>query len=390
MLTRLSNILKTHSFFLFGARGTGKSSLLKQHFQANNVTSPEEQVIWIDLLQAKQERDFALNPDRLSEITKDLKPGSWVIIDEVQKVPRLLDVVHREIEENKLLFALTGSSARKLKRGGANLLAGRAFVYHLFPLTHRELGESFNLASALRWGTLPGLLELSSDREKELFLDSYVHTYFREEIIAEQLIRAIDPFRRFLEVSGQCSGTILNYRKIADDIRSNEKTVKNYFDILEDTLLGFYLPAFHVSIRKQQKTAPKFYLFDPGIKRSLDNLTTVPVTSSAEYGLAFEHFIICEMKRLSSYLGKNYRFYYLATKGGLEVDLAIERPGAASILVEIKSTDQVQPRHLAHLTSLKADCPQYEAYCFCQEVTPRRVDGVRVIHWMDGFKEIGL
>jgi predicted AAA+ superfamily ATPase len=201
------------------------------------------------------------------------------VIDEVQKNPKLLDVVHLEIEKKKnIQFILSGSSARKLKRGSANLLAGRAFTFHLFPLTNFEIGSTFDLQHALEFGTLPKLLEYSVDLDCTRFLKAYVKTYLKEEIIAEQIVRKVEPFQDFLEVCAQMNGKIINFSKIATEVGVDEKTVKTYIDILADTLIGFYLPPFHRSIRKRQRIAPKFYLMDTGVKRALGAGFGIPLT----------------------------------------------------------------------------------------------------------------
>lgn len=383
MFRRIITIPQSNSFFLFGARGTGKTSLLRDMF------SDERRVLWVDLLSAKVERAFAENPDRLTEILDAAAPlPEWVVIDEVQKVPRLLDVVHKEIESRRLKFALTGSSARKLRRGGANLLAGRAFVHNLFPLTHRELDSAFDLENVLRWGSLPHLYALADDTERALYLEAYVQMYFKEEVVAEQIVRSITPFRKFLDIAAQASGTILNFSKIGEDVGVDPKTARGYFDILEDTLLGFYLPAFDRSIRKQQVKAPKFYLFDLGVKRALDNTLGLPLRSAAELGVAFEHFIICEIARLNSYLHTRCKMSYFASKGGLEIDLVLEQPGGQVTLVEIKSTDQVQERHLAHMTAVLKDHPNFVAMCLCREKTARRVNNVSIVPWEEGLQAL--
>lgn len=382
MLPRIINILKSDSFFLFGARGTGKTSLLR-------ALIPAHSSLWIDLLEAQQERLFSDSPDRLSQQLDKLRPlPKWVVIDEVQKVPRLLDVVHREIESRKIKFALTGSSARKLRRGGANLLAGRAFVYHLYPLTARELGTAFDLEAVLKWGSLPRIMALDSDDRRRLFLESYVDTYLKEEVLIEQLLRNVVPFRKFLELAAQSNGAIINASNIAADIGVDPKTVRSYFQILEDTLLGIFLPATNRSVRKQQLQAPKFYLFDLGVKNALDGTITKARLSSQETGIAFEHFIICELHRLNSYLRSGFNFSYLHTKGGLEIDLIAEKPHLPPIFIEIKSTGNVQPHHLEHLKALKRDQPKIRAVCLCQERQERLVDGIEILNWQDGINEI--
>jgi len=385
MILRLCNILKTNSFFLFGARGTGKTSLLKDLFE-------DKEPLWIDLLKASDEQRYSNNPDRLiEEISAQRVVPEWVVIDEVQKAPKLLDIVHHLIEEKKIKFALTGSSARKLKRGAANLLAGRAYVYNLFPLTHRELGEKFNLLESLRWGTLPKLFAIENEAEKSMYLESYAQTYLKEEILAEQLIRSVAPFRKFLEISGQTSGSIINFKSIAGQIGADPKSVKKYYEILEDTLLGFFLPAYHRSLRKQQRLAPKFFLFDIGIRRAIEGVSQHPLSESTyEYGRAFEEFVIAEAIRLNSYGRKNFKFSYIRTEGGAEVDLVIERPGTKTALVEIKSSATVLERHLSHLIAFKKDWPDYEAVCLSRESHARRVGDVTIYPWQEGLTQLGL
>lgn len=379
MLPRLLNLPKDHSFFLFGARGTGKTSLLEQAY-------PRSQTLWIDLLDPKEERRFSDDPTLLSErISAAPRDDAWVVIDEVQKVPALLDVVHHEIESRGMLFALTGSSARKLRRGAANLLAGRAFVFSLHPITAIEAGETFSLDEALLWGTLPKIASLTSDTSKELFLDAYVHTYLREEITAEQLVRNIHPFRRFLEIASQASGTIVNFTAIARDIKVDVKTVQNYFSILEDTLIGSFLPAFNQSVRKQQLQSPKFYLFDCGVKRAIDETLRLTSLSGQERGPLFEHFIINEVRRLNDYYRTKYSLSYLATAGGLEVDLVLTRARHEPIFIEIKASEVIKKEQLSHLRSLRDDYPSSRYLCLCRESHPRVLDGIDVLPWRTGL-----
>jgi len=382
------NILETNSFFLFGARGTGKSTLLESLFEG-------KETFWINLLMPEEENFYAVTPQALSERLNARDPlPEWVIIDEVQKVPKLLDVVHYELESRpeaknrKLKFALTGSSARKLKKGGANLLAGRAFTNNLYPLTHTEMGDDFKLIDALAWGSLPFVVNSSEELEKKSFLTTYVTTYLKEEIIQEQLIRNVVPFRKFLPIASQVSGTILNYNSIASDLGVDWSTVKNYFEILEDTLLGFQLPAYSKSIRKQQLKASKFYLFDLGVKRALDQTLSLKPTTGQIIGPLFEHFLICEIHRLSDYHRRDYRFSYLATQGGLEIDLVIERPGKKDLLVEIKSTEKVTEKHLKHLKTLVDEKNGFEAICLSREKIARKVGNIYIFPWKEGIEFI--
>ena len=385
MVERHLNILKNHSFFLFGARGTGKTYLLEREL-------PQEKCLSINLLDPDEELKFSLEPGELSKRIESLSEQiTHVFIDEIQKVPKLLDLVHLHIEKTKLVFALTGSSARKLKRGGANLLAGRAFVYQLYPFTAAELGSDFDLTSALEWGTLPKLLELPLAEEKELFLKTYVNTYLKEEIAEEQLVRKLDPFRRFLQVAAQTSGQIVNFSKIGKDVGASTKTVQSYFQILEDTLLGHFLPVFHESVRKRQKQNPKFYLFDYGVKRGLERSLQVKIqASSYSFGVAFEHLIVNEIIKLNSYLRKDYELSYLRTHDDAEIDLIIERPGLPRALIEIKSTDHVRESDLKHLISLGRDISKSESFCFSRDPNPKIIQKINCLPWQQGLRETGL
>lgn len=309
------------------------------------------------------------------------------MIDEIQKVPKLLDVVHQQIESSRFKFALLGSSARKLKRGGANLLAGRAFVNHLYPLTARELGAQFSLEAALAWGTLPRLFAFENEADKREFL----RTYLKEEITAEQVVRRLDPFRRFLVVAALMSGQIINYSKIARDVGASTPSVQTYFQILDDTLVGFLLEPFHESIRKRLLGNPKFYFFDSGVQRALNNTLTVELKpQTLAFGIAFEHFVINEINRLQSYAKKDYRFSYLRTKDGVEIDLIIERPGLKRALVEMKSTARVTEDEVRALQQLGNNIPNSEAFCLSLDPTPKKIGAVACFPWLAGLEELGL
>lgn len=385
MIKRLLAINKNSSFFLFGPRGTGKTFLLKSMFK------PEE-ALYIDLLQPEEVEEFSLRPSQLSARLEKLPPRvNWVIIDEVQKVPKLLDVVHREIEQSRFKFALTGSSARKLKRGAANLLAGRAFVYKLFPLTSVELGKSFDLQDALEWGTLPKAVTVKSNDEKLLFLRAYAHNYLKEEIQVEQVVRKLDPFRRFLEIAAQTSGTIVNYSKIAEDVGASTVTVQSYFQILEDTLIGILLEPFHQSIRKRQRANPKFYLFDTGVEHAMSKTLSVALKPSTyAFGQVFENFVINEIFRLQNYFKPDYSLSYLRTKDDVEIDLIIERPGLPLALLEIKSSTNIRENNVRSLQRLALDMPKNEAFCLSRDEHPKRFGNVSAIPWQQGLAELGL
>jgi predicted AAA+ superfamily ATPase len=315
-----------------------------------------------------------------------------VVIDEVQKLPFLLDEVHKYMEEKKngVRFALTGSSARKLKRGQANLLAGRAFTFTLAPFTAQELGDSFQLDEALSLGTLPKRFSLSTPEDIENFLRSYAHTYIKEEIQSEGIVRKLDGFRNFLLVSALENGSVLSWSNIGREIGKQAKTVEAYYQILEDTLIGFFLPAYARSIRKRQKTHPKFYFFDTGVVRALSGKLTIPLhPATIEYGRAFEHFFITEFHRMNAYLQKDYSFSYFATHD-IEIDLVIERPNAPLLFVEFKSNEFVNDSVLRPLRSVVESVPGSRGLCVSREPRRRLVGNILVCPWREALAEAGL
>ena len=374
MFKRLIKLPETHSFFLFGARGTGKTTLLR-------ATFPD--ALKIDLLDHLTEAHLMLNPHHLGALIAS-SASNYVVIDEIQKVPKLLDEVHRLIESpgNEKIFILTGSSARKLKAGGANLLAGRAFLRNLFPLTAQELGPRFHLPEALAWGTLPKIYSCSSDELKKDYLDSYAHLYLKEEVWGEQIIRNLPPFRKFLEVAAVSAGKILNHANVARDVGVDPKTVQSYYSILEDTLLGFHIDAFHSSVRKRLRQAPKFYFFDNGVTRALARMLTVePKAGTNYFGDLFEQFVINEFLRCNNYGKRDYRFSYLQSASGVEIDLVIERPGRPLALVEIKSTENVREDHLTGLENFQKDFPDAELFLLSRDHNAKKFGRIWVWPW---------
>lgn len=383
MFQRLINLSKSHSFFLFGPRGTGKSTLLDRFF------APEECVVF-DLLNFELANELISHPSNLlNRLAPYAGKRAWVVIDEVQKAPPLLDLVHKLIEEKRFKFALTGSSARKLKRGAANLLAGRAFVYNLFPLTVTELQARFSLDEALKFGTLPEIFNFDNEPDKARFLKAYAETYLKEEIITEQIVRNLPPFRRFLDVAAQMNTGVISYSNIARDIDSDPKTVSGYYDILEDTLLGIRLPAYHTSIRKQQKKASKFYLFDTGIARALAGQVDYDlVPRSFEYGQLFETFVINELHRRLTYLGKQFKLSYLRVNEDLEIDLILERGKLAPTLIEIKSANRVDERHAKGLVTLGDDFKSPKQYLISNDPDLKRFSNVLAYPWTEAIDRI--
>lgn len=380
MYIRLCNPLITRSFFLFGARGTGKTKLLQALFADKNV-------LWIDLLGEKESYQFAKNPSELTDrLAQCARVPDWVVIDEVQRAPRLLNDVHQLIESSQQKFALTGSSARKLKRGAANLLAGRALLNHLYPLTAEELGNDFSLEDAMNWGTLPGVITEPEILTRSEILKSYIDVYLREEIKEEQIVRQLDPFSRFLEAAAQSNGSIINLSRIGREAGTDAKSVSRYFQILEDTLLGFFLEPYHRSVRKRQRQQAKFYLFDLGVKRALEgSLRGVLVPSTYEWGKAFEQFIILEAIRLNSYYRADYRFSYLRTQSQLEVDLVAERKGDRTWVVEIKSSKFPDATEVNKLLNLAKSIPNARPAIFCTCEQRRLIQGVEILPWRDGL-----
>lgn len=374
--SRLLHLPNTKNVFLFGARNTGKSTYIKGKFE-------ESSRILINLLRPSVEARFKQNPDELYQIVTSLpKETTHVLIDEIQKLPKLLDVVQDLMGDTDKYFIMTGSSARKLKKGGANLLAGRAFVYNMFPLTHIELGEDFKLSEVLHWGSLPEIYQCDTDIEKKDFLFSYAHTYLKEEIWEEHEVKDLDPFRRFMEVAAQANGKPVNYSKIARDVGVSDNTAKAYFSILEDTLIGFFLESYHGSFRKRLSQQPKFYLFDTGITRALAYLSEVNLVEKTNaYGNAFEHFIVLECIRLANYHRLDYRFSYIRTHDGAEIDLIVERPGKPLLCIEIKSSKIINKADISMFVNLSKDIKNSISICICDDEFPKQIEHVEVLPW---------
>lgn len=385
MIQRSLKPLKNHSFFLFGPRGSGKSTWLEQNYSKKDY-------LWFNLLEPKTEMELKRDPELILkqwELLRQKPQG--IIIDEVQKLPQLLDVAHKGIETYKISFILTGSSARKLKRGSANLLAGRAFEFFLHPFSSQELGTQFDLNTALQYGLLPQIYSegLSDNLNKERYLYSYISTYLKEELLVEQVIRNLDPFQKFLEVAAQSNGKLVNFSKTGRDAGVEPKQVERYFPILKDTLIGFFLEPFHRSIRKRQIQRSKFYFFDPGVVRTLTNKVSRPLTPGTyEYGNAFEHFLILEFLKLNDAFEKRFRFSYFQTDESNEIDLIIEKPGGDTILVELKSSHFVDIDEVKKLENYKKDFKNCVAYYLSLDTNERVEHHVRCLHWRSGIKEI--
>lgn len=379
MIKRLLKTVNLKSFFLFGARGTGKSTLLGSLY--NEQTSYR-----FDLLDPVLLDDLRLDRERFKRvIDTEENRNKVIVIDEVQRLPDLLNYVHQSIFKEHRIFALTGSSARRLKQLGTNLLAGRALVYHLYPLTSVEIGDTFDLQRALEFGLLPDCYLAQSEQLASEILRAYILNYVEKEIQIEQWVRKIEPFRNFISIAAQMNGKIINKSAIARDVGADDTTVADYFEILEDTLLGITLPAYHQSIRKRQRKGHKFFLIDPGIKRALDRtLVSRLVPGTSAYGEAFEHFIFLEIYKLASYARKDWRFFYYQTREGYEVDLVIERPGEPLLLIEIKSKSKITAEDCAVIERIGPEIgPLVEQVLISQDQTTQKFGNTTAFNWRD-------
>ena len=332
----------TKSFFLFGPRGTGKSTWLEEKY-------PD--ALYVDLLQSKIYLELLKTPYLLAEMIEAINP-EWVIIDEIQRMPILLNEVHSLIfkYKDKIKFALTGSSARKLKKNEANMLAGRALTRYFYSLTSYELGDNFNIDYALMYGSLPISVNNSIVDDKIDFLESYVETYLREEIQQEALVRNLLSFNRFLSITGIMNAQQLNLSNLARETGVSRSTVQGYFSILEDTLIGDLLPAYQIRAKVKEVAAPKFYFFDPGVVRTLSGNLRNPM-SNEEKGFLFETFIFNELKAANHYLNTGREFYYWRTPSGNEVDFICKK-GSDLIGIEIKSSSKWKDEYSQGLITL--------------------------------------
>jgi len=381
VFSRLQTLPARGSCFLFGPRQTGKSTLIRGLLPKQSWT--------VDLLHHDVFLRFAKEPGQFrAEALAHIRDGCRTIfIDEVQKVPALLDEVHALIEETKTRFLLTGSSARKLKRGGANLLAGRAATRRLYPLTLAEIGEAFELERALRLGTLPPVVGGTDDDAREL-LGAYAETYLREEIQAEGIVRNVGGFARFLDVAAAQSGEILNAAAVASDAGVSARTVRSYFEILEDTLVGFRLEAWDKSPRGRLVAHPRFYFFDTGVTNALNRrLRGEP--DPPMRGRLFEQWIVTECVRILDYQYPETRLFYWRTNHGAEVDLLFERHGKLRLAVEIKSRRTVSGADLSGLRSFAAAHPRTPRVIVATVPEPFTVDSVEVLPWRKFFGDLG-
>jgi len=365
-LYRLQDDIEEMSIFLFGARKTGKSTYLRTLF-------PD--AIYIDLLDSEICTLYRQHPNYLYEQLADKDASTIVIIDEIQEVPELLNEVHRLIFKCDIRFVLCGSSARKLRRKGYNTLGGRAYPCHFYPLVSGEIAD-FDLEKALNDGLLP---QHYLSKRPERLLSAYIDVYLKQEIKAEAIVRNLSNFERFMEVAALTNGEIVNYTNIAADCGVKSVTVKEYFDILQDTLIGYMVPAYTKTLKRKLMQAPKFYYFDVGVANYLLRRQKL-IRGSSEYGHAFEHLVMQELMAYIGYSHSRDKLSYWHTYSGLEVDAII---GDAKLAIEIKSVDEVLSKHLKGLRAFHEEHPDCQLMIVSHDRITRTSDGVRIIYIYD-------
>ncbi len=335
------------SFFLFGPRGTGKTTWLRKQFP---------RALYFDLLNSEVYNDLLARPYRLSQMIPE-PWDDWVVLDEVQRVPALLHEVHRLIETRRLSFVLTGSSARTLRRGTVNLLAGRALTSYMYPLTAAELGKDFTLQHALRYGHLPSTFE---EHDPKRYLESYVTTYLREEVQQEGLTRNLGAFTRFLEVASFSQAQLLSISAVARECAVHRKVVEHYFSILEDLLIATRVPVFTKKAKRRMVTHPKFFFFDVGVYRTLRPRGPLDTPEDID-GAALETLVFQEVRAMDQYHQYGYAIYFWRTANGQEVDLVLY--GSRGIVaIEVKRSARVTDEAFRGLKTFLEIYPMARAY----------------------------
>jgi predicted AAA+ superfamily ATPase len=357
-----------NAFFLFGPRGTGKSTWLR-----NSLEEP-----WVlNLLPAETNLRYGRMPGLLRAEVLTQPKTRWLVIDEVQRVPALLDEVHFLMEEHGYKkFCLTGSSARKLKRGAANLLAGRAIVKNLFPLTTRELGGSVPMTQLMRFGTLPLSVNAPNAAAREEFLKAYVTTYLTEEIRAEALVRNLGSFSRFIAIAAMAAGQTTNVSNIARDAQVSRETARGYFDVLVDTLIGTWLPAYRPRAKIKEVAAPKFYWFDCGVLTAAAGGFEQPLPGDWN-GVLLEHLIFHELTAFMHYSGTKGSLGYWATPSGSEIDF-VWWYGNRRVAIEVKHSTQWRAEYRKAIASLESS-ERIESYVVYRGDRELSIDGTHVL-----------
>lgn len=359
------------AMFLFGGRQTGKSTLLKERFP---------KAVYIDLLKSDVRNRFKQHPEEFRESLLRYPPETLVIVDEIQKVPDLLDEVHWLMVEKGLWFILSGSSARKIKKSGANNLGGRAIPETLFPLVSAEIPD-FDLERAVQNGMIPRHYAVANARNR---MRAYIDLYLKEEIIEEALVQNADEFVRFMEVAAIMDGEILNYENVASDCEVSANTVKAYYKILVDTLLGFEVPAYRKVIKRKLYKAPRFYYFDVGIANHLTKRYHL-APRTPEYGHAFEHLIMQEIAAYLGYTNSDEELTYWHTYENLEVDAVI---GDARVAIEIKSKEHIDHDDKKGVTEFAKEHPDTRQIIVSRDRISRRSGDVDLYYVTDFFKAL--
>ncbi|MCD4692824.1 MAG: AAA family ATPase [Calditrichales bacterium] len=375
MLNRMINLPQQTSFFLFGPRQTGKSTLIKATYNRD---------IWeVNLLLSENYHAYKKDPSlfrKQAQVKIEKEKIKTVFIDEIQRIPELLNEIHYLIENYPhSRFILTGSNARKLRRGGTNLLAGRAIEANLYPFVYDEIKDIFSLEEILTYGTLPPLLNKTADVKKDI-LKTYVNTYLKEEIQAEGLARNVGGFYRFLDIAAHQFSELLNFTSVARDCALPTRTVQTYYEILEDTLIGYRLLPWRKSIRKRLTSHPKFYFFDCGVVNALNNTIIDPIPGILK-GKLFEQFIISETIALIKYKKSDARIYYWRTNHGAEVDLLIEKYGKIEAAIEIKSAKTISGGHLSGLRAFREENSATPLYLISFAEHAYQLYDVNILPW---------
>jgi len=361
------------SFFLFGPRSTGKTTWVKKTFP---------KAVYIDLLEAELFNDLLANPQRLENfIPKDFR--NWVIIDEVQRIPELLNEIHRLIEKHKYKFVLTGSSARKLRRRGINLLGGRALTYSLHPLTAVELGNDFDLEHSLKYGHLPCAY---TEPEPKKYLESYVKTFLEEEVRQEAITRNLSAFSRFLESASFSQGAMLNISSVARECAVERKVVENYFTILEDLLIAYRIPVFTKRAKRRLAAHPKFYFFDVGVYRTLRPMGPLDMPEQVE-GIAYETLFFQELLAINDALDLGYDVSYWRTSNNEEVGLIMYGHKGIKAF-EVKRTGKMKRSMLRGLRLFLRDYPMAKAYFIYGGNRPMREESISILPFEDTLRNL--
>lgn len=363
MYPRLLAPNKKNSVLLFGPRATGKTTWALNYY-------PD--ALKFDLLDSETYKELLARPNRLGDYIPPNFKGQ-VLIDEIQRIPELLNEVHRLIESRKLVFVLTGSSARKLRRKGHNLLAGRALSYHMHPLTALEMKDDFSVERALVRGTLP----MAQHDDYEKYLHTYVQTYLEQEILQEGLTRNLSAFSRFMEVASLSQGQVLNVSNVAREAGIERSVVTGYFEILRDLLIGYFLPPFTKKAKRRLISHPKFYYFDPGVYRAIR--PTGPYDMPGELGgVSLETLVHQQINAVNDLLELGYKMYYFRTSTGVEVDFVLYGKNGIKA-IEVKATERFQDNMLDGLKKFRADYPEAKLFLLYGGERKLFVDDVTVL-----------